>query len=90
MTTYLLKLYVSGKTPRSLRMIESLTKMLNERFSGLYEMAVLDVLEQPQVALDQSVLATPLLVKERPPPMRRIVGDVSDWDRVLAGLGMIG
>lgn len=90
MTTYFLKLYVSGKTPRSLRLIESLIKMLDERFSGLYEMAVLDVLEQPQVAIDQAVLATPLLVKERPPPMRRIVGDVSDWDRVLTGLGMIG
>jgi circadian clock protein KaiB len=90
MTPYLLKLYVSGTNLRTRRIADALIRQLEERFAGLYELVVLDVLEQPKVALTESVLATPLLVKERPPPVRRIVGDLTDWNRVLTELGMIG
>lgn len=83
---YLLKLYVTGRTERSERAIANLRRICDEQLSGAYEVRVIDVLENPQLAEDERILATPTLVKELPPPIRRLIGDLSDTDRVLLGL----
>lgn len=89
MDKYLLKLYVTGQTPRSLRAIANLRGLCENDLGGRYEMVVIDVLEQPQLAEDEKILATPTLVKELPPPLRRIIGDLSDVERVLLGLDLL-
>jgi circadian clock protein KaiB len=83
---YLLKLYVTGRTERSERAIANLRRICDEQLAGAYEVRVIDVLENPQLAEDERILATPTLVKELPPPIRRLLGDLSDTDRVLLGL----
>lgn len=85
---YLLKLYITGKTPRSERAVHNLRKICDDEMSGHYEIMVIDVLERPQLAEDEKILATPTLVKELPPPLRRIIGDLSDKDKVLLGLDL--
>jgi circadian clock protein KaiB len=85
---YLLKLYVTGQTPRSQRAIANLRHICEEELLGEYDMVVIDVLERPQLAEDEKILATPTVVKELPAPIRRIIGDLSDWDRVLLGLDL--
>jgi circadian clock protein KaiB len=85
---YLIKLYVTGQTPRSLHAISSLRQMCESELGGRYEMVVIDVLEHPQLAEDEKILATPTVVKELPQPIRRIIGDLSDTERVLLGLDL--
>ena len=85
---HLLKLYVTGQTPRSHRAIANLRKLCDEELGGEYEMVVIDVLERPQLAEDEKILATPTVVKELPTPIRRIIGDLSDSERVLLGLDL--
>jgi circadian clock protein KaiB len=84
--TYLLKLYVAGTNPRAQVAIANLRRICDEDLGGRYELEIIDVLEQPQVAEDDRILATPTLIKQLPPPLRRIVGDLSDKDKVLLGL----
>ena len=84
----LLKLYVTGQTPRSERAIANLRRISQEDLKGEYELIVIDVLERPQLAEDEKIIATPTLIKELPPPLRRIIGDLSDKDKVLLGLDM--
>ena len=86
MSNFILKLYVTGKTPRSERAISNLRRVCEEELGGKYEMRVIDVLEHPQLAEDEKILATPTLIKELPPPLRRIIGDLSDKAKVLLGL----
>ncbi|HWG42964.1 MAG TPA: circadian clock protein KaiB [Gemmataceae bacterium] len=88
MSKYLLKLYVTGQTPRSYRAIENLRRLCEEELRGQYEMHVIDVLERPQLAEDEKILATPTVVKELPAPIRRIIGDLSDAEKVLLGLDL--
>ncbi|MHC5538441.1 circadian clock protein KaiB [Singulisphaera rosea] len=88
MSKYLIKLYVTGQTTRSLRAIANLKKICDEELSGLYDLDVIDVLERPQLAEDEKILATPTVVKELPQPIRRIIGDLSDSERVLLGLDL--
>ena len=83
-----LKLYVTGQTARSLRAIANLKHLCDEELGGEYELEVIDVLERPQLAEDEKILATPTVVKELPPPIRRIIGDLSDSDMVLLGLDL--
>ena len=85
---YLLRLYVTGQTPRTMRAIENLRKICEEELGGRYDMEVIDVLERPQLAEDEKIMATPTLVKELPPPLRRIIGDLSDKEKVLLGLDL--
>ena len=89
MDKYVLKLYITGQTPRSQRAIANLRRICEGELRGLYEMVVIDVLERPQLAEDEKILATPTLVKELPLPIRRIIGDLSDTDRVLIGLDLL-
>jgi circadian clock protein KaiB len=88
MYKHLLKLYVTGQTPRSLQAIANLRRLCEEELRGEYEMIVIDVLERPQLAEDEKILATPTVVKELPAPIRRIIGDLSDSERVLLGLDL--
>ena len=86
MANYILKLYVTGKTPRAELAIANLRRICEEELRGEYEMQVIDVLENPQMAEDDKILATPTLIKRLPPPLRRVIGDLSDKDKVLLGL----
>ncbi len=88
MSKYLLKLYVTGQTPRSYRAIENLRRLCETELRDQYEMHVIDVLERPQLAEDEKILATPTVVKELPAPIRRIIGDLSDVETVLLGLDL--
>lgn len=88
MNKYLLKLYITGHTPRSERAIANLQRICEDELGGQYEMVVIDILERPQLAEDEKILATPMLIKQLPPPLRRIIGDLSDTDRVILGLDL--
>ncbi|WP_029893598.1 circadian clock protein KaiB [Desulfohalovibrio reitneri] len=83
---YVLTLYVTGKTPTSERAVANLRKICDEDLKGRYELRIVDILERPQLAEDEKILATPTLIKELPPPLRRVIGDLSDRDQVLLGL----
>lgn len=89
MCKYMLKLYVAGSTPRAERAIKNLKNICEKEFKGQYDIEVIDVLQSPQKAEDDNILATPALIKNLPPPIRRIVGDLSDTDSVLSGLDLL-
>ena len=82
----LLKLYVTGHTPKSKRAIANIQSICENELAGQYELVIIDVLEKPQLAEDEKILATPTLTKALPPPMRRVIGDLSDAKKVLLGL----
>ncbi len=84
----LLKLYITGKTSRSERAIANLRKICEEDLRGQYELVVIDVLERPQLAEEEKIIATPTLIKELPPPLRKIIGDLSDTEKVVLGLDL--
>src|SRR5690348_17039999 len=84
--TFVLKLYVTGTSPRTRQAIENLQRICEQELRGRYQLEIIDVLEQPQAAEDDRVLATPTLIKQLPPPLRRVIGDLSDKDKVLFGL----
>ncbi|HEY7912376.1 MAG TPA: circadian clock protein KaiB [Blastocatellia bacterium] len=88
MNKYLLKLYITGRTPRSERAIANLQRICEVELAGQYEMTIIDILERPQLAEDEKILATPMLIKQLPPPLRRIIGDLSDTERVIFGLDL--
>jgi len=83
-----LKLYVTGQTPNSQRALRNLQDLLNNELKGLYELKVIDVLERPQLAEDDKILATPTLAKILPAPVRKIIGDLSDKEKILLGLDL--
>lgn len=88
MSKYRLKLYLTGRTPRSQQAIDNLSEVLEEQFAQQYELEVVDVIEHPQLAEDDKILATPAVIRELPEPVRRVVGDLSDRDQVLLGLDL--
>jgi circadian clock protein KaiB len=83
---YVLKLYVTGRSARAERAIANLKRICEEDLRGCYSLEVIDVLEHPQLAEDERILATPTLIKQLPPPLRRVIGDLSDKEKVLLGL----
>jgi len=87
--TYLLKLYIAGNTPHSIRALRTLKELLEQEFRGIYVLKVIDVLKNPQAAEEDKILATPTLDKILPPPVRRIIGDLSDREKVLIGLDLL-
>jgi circadian clock protein KaiB len=87
--TYILKLYVAGNTPNSIRALKTLNNILETEFQGVYALKVIDVLKNPQLAEEDKILATPTLAKILPPPVRKIIGDLSDRERVLIGLDLL-
>ncbi len=81
-----LRLYVTGRSPNSVRAIENLRLVCEQYLAGQYDIEIVDLLENPRLAADDQILAVPTLVKKLPPPIRKIVGDLSDTDRLLVGL----
>lgn len=79
-------MYVTGKTPRAEKAIANLRRICREELQGQYQLEIIDVLEHPQLAEDEKILATPTLIKRLPPPLRRVIGDLSDTEKVLLGL----
>jgi len=89
MNRFVLKLYVNGQSPNGERAIANLRRICDEELGEHYEMQIIDVLEHPQLAEDQRIIATPTLIKESPPPLRRLIGNLSDREKVLLGLDVI-
>jgi circadian clock protein KaiB len=86
--TWNLRLYVAGQTPRSARAIANLKKICEEHLAGRYSIEVIDLLQDPQLARGDQILALPTLVRRLPKPMKKIIGDLSNSDRVLVGLDL--
>lgn len=85
---YTLRLYVAGMTPRSQRAIENIKSIFETNYKGSYDLEVIDVFQHPELAKDAQILAVPMLIKQLPLPIRRLIGDMSDKERVLIGLGI--
>ena len=85
---YVLRLYVTGMTLRSTEAFASIKALCEERLQGRYDLEVVDIYQHPQLAIDGQVIAVPTLVKVLPAPVRRLVGDLSNLDRVLFGLDL--
>ena len=85
---YVLHLYIAGTTPSSSRSVETLRAICDEHLQGRYELEVVDVFQQPVLAKDEQIIAVPTLIKKLPAPLRRIVGDLSNEQRVLVGLNL--
>jgi circadian clock protein KaiB len=85
---FVLRLYVTGMTPRSTRAISAVRSVCEEFLAGRYELQIIDVYQQPALIRDEQIFATPTLVKKRPDPERRMIGDMSDRARLIAGLGI--
>jgi circadian clock protein KaiB len=83
---FLLKLYVAGRGTRAEAAIANLRKLCENELRGQYELEIIDVLERPDLAEDARILATPTLIKQLPPPLRRVIGDLSDREKLLFGL----
>lgn len=85
---YKLRLFITGSTPRSTRAIANMRKICEENLSGRYDLEVVDVYANPEATKELQVIATPTLIKILPEPLRRIIGDLSDHEKVLAGLDL--
>ncbi len=85
---YVLRLYVTGMTPRSTEAFATIKALCEERLLGRYELEVIDIYQHPQLAIDEQIIAVPTLVKQLPAPLRRLVGDLSNEERVLLGLDL--
>jgi circadian clock protein KaiB len=83
---YVLRLYVAGMTPNSVRAISNLKKICEEHLGGQYDLNVIDVYRRPTLAKGEQIVAAPTLVKKLPLPMRKLIGDMSDKGKVLVGL----
>ncbi len=86
--TYVLRLYVTGMTPRSTDAISNIKTICEEYLKGRYQLEVIDIYQQPHLAAGDQIIATPTLVKKLPAPLRRFIGDLSTRDRVLLGLDL--
>ena len=86
LATYVLRLYVTGTSPRAQVAIANLRRICEQDLRGQYDLEIIDVLEHPEVAESEKILATPTLIKQLPPPLRRVIGDLSDKEKVLLGL----
>ncbi|PIY39280.1 MAG: circadian clock protein KaiB [Armatimonadetes bacterium CG_4_10_14_3_um_filter_66_18] len=84
-----MRLYVAGKTPKSLTAIANLRKICEDRLAGRYTVEVIDLLENPQLAAGEKILALPTLVRKLPEPVRKLIGDLSNAERVLVGLDIM-
>jgi circadian clock protein KaiB len=84
--SYLLKLYIAGRGARAEAAIANLKQLCENELRGQYELEVIDILEHPERAEQAKILATPTLIKQLPPPLRRVIGDLSDREKLLLGL----
>jgi circadian clock protein KaiB len=86
---YVLRLFVTGTTPRSARAIQNIRAICNEQLQGRYELEVVDIYQHPERAKPEQIVVAPTLIKSLPAPVRRLVGDLSNEERVLVGLDLI-
>lgn len=86
---YTLRLYIAGQTPRSLAAINNLVKICREHLDGRYDIEVIDLLEDPARARTDDIVAIPTLIRALPAPLQRLIGDLSDTERVLTGLEIV-
>ena len=86
--TFDLRLYVAGQTPKAVRAFANLRRICEEHLAGCYSIEVVDLLENPQLGRGDQILALPTLVRRLPEPMRKIIGDLSNTERVLVGLDL--
>ena len=84
--TQVLRLYIAGQTPRSIKAFANLKRICEEHLTGKYRIEVIDLIQNPQLAAGDQILAVPTLVRRLPEPVRRIIGDLSHTERVLVGL----
>ncbi|HEY1171472.1 MAG TPA: circadian clock KaiB family protein [Verrucomicrobiae bacterium] len=85
---YTLRLYITGSTPRSSQAVKNIRSLCEEYLPGRYDLEVVDIYQQPLEAADEQVIAAPTLIKKMPAPMKRLVGDLSDRDKVVVGLNL--
>ena len=85
---YRLRLYVAGQTPKSIMAFRNLKQICEEHLQGRYEIEIIDLLENPQLARGDQILAVPTLVRRLPEPIKKIIGDLSNTERVLVGLDL--
>jgi circadian clock protein KaiB len=85
---YVLRLYVTGMTPRSAQAIENIRKICEEYLKGHYQLEIIDIYQNPNLARGEQIIAAPTLIKKLPAPLRRLVGDLSNKERVLLGLDL--
>jgi circadian clock protein KaiB len=86
---YLLRLFVTGSTPRSVRAIQNIRAICEEKLQGRYELEVIDIYQHPEDVKREQIVVAPTLVKKLPLPFRKIIGDLSDRERVLVGLDIV-
>jgi circadian clock protein KaiB len=86
---YVLRLYITGMTQRSARAVKNLQAICDEHLAGRYDLEVIDIYQQPVLTKGEQIIAAPTLIKKLPLPMRRIIGDMSNRDRVLLGLDLV-
>jgi circadian clock protein KaiB len=86
--SYQLRLYVAGKTPKSVLAFNNLKQICEDHLQGRYEIEIIDLLENPQLAQGDQILALPTLVRRLPEPIKKIIGDLSNTERVLVGLDL--
>jgi len=86
---YRLRLFVSGTTPRSARAIQNIRALCEEKLQNRYELEVIDIYQHPELVKPEQIVVTPTLVRKLPLPVRKIIGDLSDNDRVLVGLDIV-
>ena len=86
---YVLHLYITGATPNSTRAVRNLKEICEHYLKGRYELLIIDIYQQPELAKRDQIVAAPTLIKKWPRPWRRLVGDLSNRERVLAGLGIV-
>lgn len=85
---WLLRLYVAGQTPKSVRAFANLRKICKEHLEGKYRIEIIDIMENPQAGRSDQIMAIPTLVRRLPPPVVKLIGDLSDTERVLVGLSI--
>ncbi|MBI5686061.1 MAG: thiol-disulfide isomerase [Verrucomicrobia bacterium] len=85
---YVLRLYITGMTPRSTLAVENIRKICEEHLQGRYDLEVVDIYKQPTLAEGEQIIAAPTLIRKLPLPLRRFIGDMSNTDRILLGLDL--
>ena len=86
---WLLKLYIAGQTAKSIEAFANLRKICEEHLKGKYSLEIVDLLKNPKLAKGDQILAIPTLVRRLPPPLKKIIGDLSDTQKVLIGLDIV-
>jgi circadian clock protein KaiB len=86
--TWILRLYVAGQTPNSLAAFDNLKKICEEHLKGCYRIEVIDLVKNPQLAKDHQIIAVPTLIRKLPTPVKKIIGNLSNTERVLVGLDL--